>query len=130
MRRFLLLVVPLVWVGGCAHGGGAPESLRGLPARTDPPIDLADDDDLARARGTYDALRLDDPSRAAKRRELWKAYQARIERAGSDGREQAFSQFRGALQMWDASELADPAKVPPDLDLVAGTAETLYRLFS
>jgi tetratricopeptide (TPR) repeat protein len=113
-----------------AHAGDAADALRGLPPRHDPPIDLQDEDDLGRARGAYDAIPLGDPSRSPKRRELWAAYRARIDRALPDSREQALDWFQKALGMWDARELGD-AKVPPgDVDLLGPTAESLYRQFS
>ncbi|HKA86992.1 MAG TPA: hypothetical protein VKE22_04965 [Haliangiales bacterium] len=115
---------------GVHAGDAVPDALRGLPPRHDPPIDLADEDDLGRARGDYDALLLTDSARSARRRELWAAYRARIERALPESREQALDWFQKALGMWDARELADPKKPPADVDLLAPTAESLYRQFS
>jgi tetratricopeptide (TPR) repeat protein len=113
-----------------AHAGDAADALRGLPPRHDPPMDLADEDDLGRARGDYDAMVFGDAARSPRRRELWVAYRQRIERALPESREQALDWFQKALGMWDARELADPKKAPPDVDLLAPTAESLYRQFS
>src|SRR5258706_3427427 len=65
--------------GGAGGPTGPNEALAGLPPLTDPPLALDDDDDLQRARGLFDALADDDPARAARRAELWKAYQQQIE---------------------------------------------------
>jgi len=115
---------------GAHAGGGLPEALRGLPPRQDPSIDLNDEDDLGRARADYDAMLIGDAQRPAKRRELWGAYRQRIERVLPESRDQAQSLFERAIAMWDARELADDKKPPADVDLLAPTAEALYRQFS
>ncbi len=128
----MLRVLAVLLCAACgAHAGDAvSDALRGLPPRHDPPIDLQDEDDLGRARGDYDALTLNDPARSPRRRELWAAYRLRIERALPDSREQALDWFEKALGMWDARELGDAKKAPADVDLLAATAEALYRQFS
>jgi tetratricopeptide (TPR) repeat protein len=131
MLRFALISLLLLGSSGCGHGSaGQADSLRDLPARHDPALDLGDDDDLGRARNAYDALPLGDARRAPQRRELWAAYQPRIERALNESREEAFRRFTTALEMWDASELRDPKTVPADLGLLADAADKVYHSFS
>jgi tetratricopeptide (TPR) repeat protein len=122
------------------HAASPGDALAGLPPHQDPPIALDDDDDLGRARMTYDALPLDDPHRSEQRRALWKAYAARIDAfLAADSRDDAFTQFQSALEMWDPSELqaydqaglqAAGLKPGPDLDLVAPTAQIIYDKFA
>src|SRR5688572_9196860 len=123
----LVPIIVAVIVAGCGAGagpGGTPTSLRGLPPPSDPPYDLDDDDDLGRARDLYEAMRLDDPARATRRRELVAAYQRRIKRDGGDAA-QVFENFQDEIGLWDARELQ---KEPvPDLELVVGDAQEVYR---
>jgi tetratricopeptide (TPR) repeat protein len=117
-------------LGGAGAGtGGTPESLRNLPPRHDPPLDLSDDDDLGRARGNYDALPLSDASRGERRRELLAAYRQRIDRLINDSRDEAFARFQTALELWDARELRGD-RVPDDIDRVEPIAQTIYKRFS
>jgi tetratricopeptide (TPR) repeat protein len=108
------------------------EALAGLPTPTsDPPLALDDDDDLERARAAYEALPLTDDGRAARRTELWHAYQGRIEAQLGDGAlDLAEETFATAMGMWTGTELADESKAAPGLDLVQPTAEKLYGVFS
>jgi tetratricopeptide (TPR) repeat protein len=123
MLRALCLTALCACAGGLA---GPPESLRGLPPRHDPPMDLDDDDDLGRARAAYDALPLDAADRATERRALVDAYRRRIERAG-DNRDEAFTRFVTLVSLWDARELGDPTKPAPDLALVEPAADALFQ---
>jgi tetratricopeptide (TPR) repeat protein len=119
-----------------AHGGasgprGPNEALAGLPELKDPPLALDDDDDLQRARGLFDALPENDPTRAAQRAELWKAYSVQIEAALAAADVAGTAEtFESALGMWTPAELADETKAAPGLELVAPTAEKLADYFS
>lgn len=107
------------------------EALRGLPPRQDPPLALDDDDDLRRARSLYDAMPVGDKSRDDARRELWRAYEARAEFAlGADDRETAYVLFAEAIELWDASELADRTRPPPAIELATPLAKKLYDQFA
>jgi tetratricopeptide (TPR) repeat protein len=137
MSRLLVLALAGVVLCACptprppVGPTGPSEALAGLPPRTDPPLALDDDDDLERARHAYDALAVDDAGRAARRAELWKAYQAQIDaaRARNDVAT-AYDVFAEAMGMWTPAELADEGKPAPGLDLVAPTADALHAMFS
>ena len=90
---------------GASSSNRSSEVLAGLPARTDPALDLADDTDLERARGHFEALPLDAPERAASRKRLWEAYRVRVTRSLASDRERAFTVFARAIGMWDARAL-------------------------
>ncbi len=126
MRVLLSLAVALTLGCGGASGPGAgtPASLRGLPDAKDPPLDLADEDDLGRARALYDAMPLDAKGRAERRRELVAAYQKRIARDDSNEPE-IFRHFTEALGLWDARELQGERVT--DLELLATTAEDVFK---
>ncbi len=117
--------------GGAAGPTGPNEALAGLPPLKDPPLALDDDDDLQRARGLYDALPEGDSSRAARRADLWKAYQAQIEADIASGDVAGTAEaFETGLGMWTPTELADESKPGPGLDLVAPMAEKLADFYS
>jgi tetratricopeptide (TPR) repeat protein len=121
------LLVAAVWLALASCAGTAHEDpLRGLPPRHDPAFDLTDDDDLARARGDFDAIAIGAPERGAHRRELVSAYLAKIAEA-ENARDEAFRRFQQALGLWDARELADDKTAPPDLELLAPEAEKRFK---
>ena len=107
--------------------GGGGEALRGLPPRHDAPYDLSDEDDLGRARIQFDAMAVDDPSRAAKRHELWLAYQSRASSQIGESRDRAFGAFETGLELWTPQEIAGGAA---DLQQVGQLADVIYKTFS
>jgi tetratricopeptide (TPR) repeat protein len=126
MRPLVVVAVAAVALGcaGPRTSARVPEVLRDLPPRQDPPLDLADDDDLGRARVLYDALPPADPARAARRRALVSAYVRGLDEKDA---ETAFTRFLDAASLWDARELADPSRPAADLALLAPPAEALLK---
>jgi tetratricopeptide (TPR) repeat protein len=131
----LLSLAALLACGPATKGGpttpktGPSEALAGLPARTDPPLALDDDEDLERARQEYDALGLSDPKRDARRAELWHAYEVHIELSlAQNDTPGAFDAFSRAVGMWTPAELADESKPAPGLAQVAPIAQKLYDI--
>jgi tetratricopeptide (TPR) repeat protein len=117
--------------GGTTPQNGPSEALAGLPPRQDPPLALDDDDDLRRARDLYGLMPVEGPERAARRAELWKAYEAQM--VVAEARNDVagtYEAFADAMEMWTPEELADESKPGVGLQAVLPTADRLYNFFS
>jgi tetratricopeptide (TPR) repeat protein len=114
---------------GPSHGPN--EALAGLPPPSDQPLHLDDDDDLDRARGSYEALAETDPGRVRKRAELWTAYARHID-LSLEQREpsEALAHFATAISMWSPADLADETKPAPGLADLVPTATRLLDVAS
>ncbi|MBI4511450.1 MAG: hypothetical protein HY698_17590 [Deltaproteobacteria bacterium] len=130
-----LLTALVAWgVLACGHpqkpgSVSFSDVLTGLPPRKDPPLDLADPEDLARAHALFATLDLGDPTRATRRRELLVAHERIILELGDKRPKEAFAVFEQALALWDPRELWK-TPVSPELALLGRTADLIYRQFS
>lgn len=113
---FRRLVAPLLFAAACAHAPhSAPPSSAGAPIIPSGPVKpVASEEDYNTARAEYDALTLQAPERAPRRRAL-EAWLFKQLGEGLDHHhlEEAYDQLKEAATLWDPVELAGTIKDDP-----------------